>query len=164
MIRALGLKGKTKIADDWEEMPYIVTEIPNKDIPVYKVQQENGKGRVKTLHRNQLLPFSCLPSDHLLSAPPGRDRGAMKDQTVVKDTGLAITDSPPDTESDSSEIGDSDQSADDTPSAEKYRCPMRRNLIESMPQQGRANRGRPQRIRKPPGWLMTGQWATQYVQ
>ena len=66
LIRALGLKGKTKIADDWEEMPYIVTEIPNKDIPVYKVQQENGKGRVKTLHRNQLLPFTCLPSDRLL--------------------------------------------------------------------------------------------------
>ena len=35
LIRALGLNGKTKIADDWEE-------IPNKDIPVYNVQQENG--------------------------------------------------------------------------------------------------------------------------
>ena len=28
LIRALGLKGKVKIADDWGDMPYIVTEIP----------------------------------------------------------------------------------------------------------------------------------------
>ena len=75
LIRALGLKGKVKIADDWEEMPYIVTEIPIKDIPVYKVRQEDGKGRTKTLHRNQILPFTCLPSEPLLVAPPASDRG-----------------------------------------------------------------------------------------
>ena len=45
VIRALGLKGKVKITDDWKEMSYIVTEIPVKDIPVYKVGQEDGKGR-----------------------------------------------------------------------------------------------------------------------
>lgn len=160
LIRALGLKGKTKIADDWEEMPYLVTEIPNKDIPVYKVQQENGKGRVKTLHRNQLLPFTCLPSDRLLFDSPGR---ATRDQVVLQ-PGPAISDSPPDTESDSSEIGDSDQSVDEAPSTENRRTPMRMGPADSNLQPRGPNRRRPQRTRKPPSWLMTGQWASQYVQ
>ena len=153
LIRALGLKGKTKIADDWEEMPYIVTEIPNKDIPVYKVQQENGKGRVKTLHRNQLLPFTCLPSDRLLFDSPGR---AARGQVVLQ-PGPTIGDSPPDTESDSSEIGDSDQSADEAPSTETGRTPMHMSPADLILQPSRSNRGRPQRTRKPPDWLMTGQ-------
>ena len=73
LIQALSLKGKVKIADDWEDMPYIVSEIPIKDIPVYKVCQEDGKGRIKTLHRNQILPFTCLPSDPFLVAPQASD-------------------------------------------------------------------------------------------
>ena len=34
LIHALGLKGKVKIADDMEETPYIVLEVPIEDIPV----------------------------------------------------------------------------------------------------------------------------------
>ena len=119
LIQALGLKGKVKIADDWEEMSYIVTEIPIKDIPVYKVRQEDGKGRTKTLHRNQILPFTCLPSEPLLVAPPASDRGH-RNRPQVQDSH-----SPPlsekDTESESSEIGDSTNSADETRSAEPNR-------------------------------------------
>ena len=73
---------------------------------------------------------------------------------MVLQPGPTVSDFPPDTESDSSEIGDSDQSADEAPSTETRRTPMH----------SRPNRVRPQRIRKPPGWLMTGQWASQFVQ
>ena len=34
LIHTLGPKGKVKIADDWEETPYIVLEVPKEDIPV----------------------------------------------------------------------------------------------------------------------------------
>ena len=34
LIHALGQKGKVKTADDWEEPPYIVLEVPIVNIPV----------------------------------------------------------------------------------------------------------------------------------
>ena len=63
LIRNLGLTGKHKLADKWEQKPYIVLEQPLSDIPVFKVRREDGTGRIKTLHRNQLLPFTSLPRD-----------------------------------------------------------------------------------------------------
>lgn len=35
----------------------------NSDIPVYDVKLESGKGATRTLHRNMLLPFQCMPVD-----------------------------------------------------------------------------------------------------
>ena len=154
LIRALGLKGKVKIADDWEEMPYIVTEIPIKDIPVYKVRQEDGKNPTKTLHRNQILPFTCLPSEPLLVAPPASDRGHRNRSQVQASPPL----SEKETESESSEIDDSTDSADETRSAEPNhdsvsRQPAKRTRIK---QQKR----RSQRTRRPPDRLTFAQWAT----
>ena len=153
LIRALGLKGKVKIADDWEEMPYIVTEIPMQDIPVYKVRQEDGKGRVKTLHRNQMLPFTCLPSEPLLVAPPQSNRGQGQVPPVQP--------SPPISESDSSETDDSEESADETRSAEPNReFSSHQPATKTRTQQpSRMTDNRPQRTRKPPDWLTSGQWA-----
>ncbi|KAH3770414.1 hypothetical protein DPMN_171701 [Dreissena polymorpha] len=36
-------------------------DIPNQKIPVYRVKKESGKGPVKTLHRNLLLPLHSIP-------------------------------------------------------------------------------------------------------
>jgi transposase InsO family protein len=64
LVREVGLKGKHKLADRWTQDVYLVTKQPNKDIPVYEVQRENGKGALRTLHRNMLLPVtSILPVD-----------------------------------------------------------------------------------------------------
>ena len=41
----------------------LVLEQPLSDIPVFKVRREDGTGRIKTLHRNQLLPFTSMPRD-----------------------------------------------------------------------------------------------------
>ena len=38
-------------------------------IPVYKVQPENGRGGLKTLHRNLLLPVQQLPIDAETQTP-----------------------------------------------------------------------------------------------
>ena len=61
LVEKVGHRGKHKIADPWEEEPYTVLDQPLSDIPVFKVIREDGQGRVKTLHRNKLLPFFCLP-------------------------------------------------------------------------------------------------------
>lgn len=39
---------------------YVIVDIPNPDIPVYKVQKESREGEVRTLHRNLLLPFKSI--------------------------------------------------------------------------------------------------------
>ena len=57
----MGLKGKNKLADKWEKDVYLVVEQPNKQIPVYVVKREHGRGATKMLHRNLLLPFKALP-------------------------------------------------------------------------------------------------------
>ncbi|KAH3790533.1 hypothetical protein DPMN_168735 [Dreissena polymorpha] len=35
-------------------------DIPDQKIPVYRVKKESGKGPVKTLHRNLLLPLHSI--------------------------------------------------------------------------------------------------------
>ena len=45
-----------------EEKIYKVLSPPSKDILVFEVQQEDGTGRKKMLHRNLLLPIGFLPT------------------------------------------------------------------------------------------------------
>lgn len=62
LVKNLSLRGKQKLADRWERQPYIILSQPNPDIPVYKVKPENSRSRrIRTLHRNLLLPFMGLP-------------------------------------------------------------------------------------------------------
>ena len=61
LVRKVGLKGRNKLADKWEEETYLILKVSDNDIPVYKVRLESGKGPVQTLHRNMLLPFNCIP-------------------------------------------------------------------------------------------------------
>ena len=155
LIRALGLKGKTKIADEWEDIPYIVKEVPIEGVPVYTVKQEDGKGRDKTLHRIHLLPFSYLPSEPLLAAPATPTRNSPAGNLlVVPDP--PQSDTPVDTESDSSELEDSFHSEEEQPSTQRTPAVSRRGGSGTV----NNGRGRPQRNTKPPGWLATGQWAT----
>ena len=50
------------MADRWDKHSYIVIEVSNEGVPVYRFQRESGDSTVKTLHRNMLLPFSAIPS------------------------------------------------------------------------------------------------------
>lgn len=63
LVRNVGLKGKNKLADKWDSDVYVVKDIPNSDIPVFKVQSTTSR-KTRTLHRNMLLPFNhVLPCD-----------------------------------------------------------------------------------------------------
>ena len=61
LIRNVGLKGKNKLANKWKKDVYLVVEQPNKQILVYVVKREHGRGVTKMLHRNLLLQLMALP-------------------------------------------------------------------------------------------------------
>lgn len=69
LIKNVSLRGKQKLADRWNRQPYLVIDQPNKDIPVFAVKKEHGRGKPKLLHRNLLLPFMSLPSTAHKSRP-----------------------------------------------------------------------------------------------
>lgn len=55
----MGVSGKNKLGNKWSSLPYVVvSKMPN--LPVYRVKPEKGKGIVKTIHRNHLLPIGYL--------------------------------------------------------------------------------------------------------
>jgi transposase InsO family protein len=70
LVKILAVKGKNKIADRWENDPYLVQEQPNSEIPVYIVKKEDGSGTCKTLHRKHLLPIGSLPVRNELDEIP----------------------------------------------------------------------------------------------
>lgn len=57
LLRNVGLQGKHKIADRWDEIVYIVHSQPNPEVPVYRIKAETGDSKMKTIHRNLLLPI-----------------------------------------------------------------------------------------------------------
>ena len=69
LVRKVGLQGKNKLADRWEEELCVVTSQPNASIPVFTVRQLDGRGRVRTLHRNLLLPVKSVPVKSTESPP-----------------------------------------------------------------------------------------------
>ena len=69
LVKQVGLKGKHKLANKWEEEVYQIMCQPNPDIPVYEVRGlDNGK--VKVLHRNMLLPLAIPLSDECGDVKP----------------------------------------------------------------------------------------------
>ena len=56
------MRGKRKVADRWEKDVYLVVDLPNKDIPIYILKPEHGRGKCRILHRNLLLPFMAVPA------------------------------------------------------------------------------------------------------
>lgn len=66
LLKNLGLRGKHKLQSRWSSVPYVVVDkMPN--LPVYKVKPEHGRGGVKTIHRDHLLPIG--QSVRMLESP-----------------------------------------------------------------------------------------------
>ncbi len=84
LIRNLACTGKHKLQNRWNFLPYVVIE-KFKDLPVYKLRPESGMDRIRTLHRDHLLPigdkvrFSKPGDSNQLVQPP-----VMRAQTVKR--------------------------------------------------------------------------------
>lgn len=144
LSRNVGIRGKHKLADRWEEEPYIVVRQPDPDIPVYEVRKEHSMGRVKTVHRNHLLPFMSLPT------PSDMQPSHIQHLT---DVDTSDSDEPIRSTSDTSDV----EASCDAGSPASYRIPMRRRRGEpglhprSVPDPGQpAPVHRPTRTRRPP--------------
>ena len=75
LVRNVTIRGKRKIADKWEEEPYIVIAQPNKDTPVYEVKKNTtSTKKTKRLHRNLLLPLSQTNDVHI-DSPDNSKKG-----------------------------------------------------------------------------------------
>lgn len=58
LLRNLNLRGKHKLASRWNPCPYIVVEKLS-NLPVFKIKQADGRGGIKTIHRDHLLPIGA---------------------------------------------------------------------------------------------------------
>lgn len=81
LVKVVAFDGKHKIADKWEEEAYIVLRQPNKEVPVYVVQREDGTGKKRTLHRNLLLPIGCIDQEFQEKPIPKPRANKQKDTT-----------------------------------------------------------------------------------
>ena len=84
LVRNVGLQGKQKLADRWDSNPYVVLEMPNTDILVYKVRRRDKVGPVRCLYRNLLLPFNSVPLEttgEIRKDPPCTLRGKQSTQS-----------------------------------------------------------------------------------
>lgn len=67
--------GPGKLRNHWEDVVHTVVRQVSKDIPVYELKPERGKGRSRTLHRNLLLPCDHLPLETSLQ-PQSKNRSS----------------------------------------------------------------------------------------
>lgn len=56
LVRNRSVRGRNKIRDKWEGQTYVIVNQPHLNIPVYVLAPENGQGRERTLHRNEIKP------------------------------------------------------------------------------------------------------------
>ena len=59
LVKECSFEGPHKLKDKWSEDLFLVVEKPHVDMPVYRVRPESG-GRLRTLHRNLLLPVQSI--------------------------------------------------------------------------------------------------------
>ena len=70
LIKKTTSSGREKLADRWVDDIHIVLSQPNPNIAVYKVKPSSRAGRVRTLHRNLLLPVSVDEEEDDVSQEP----------------------------------------------------------------------------------------------
>lgn len=64
LVRNLTPRGGTgKLRNHWEDTIHTVVKQVKENLPIYQVQPEQGRGRVRVLHRNLLMPCDYLPMD-----------------------------------------------------------------------------------------------------
>ena len=86
LVRNVSLRGKCKLADKWSEDVYIVKDQPDSELPVYVVYPENNPKKLRTLHRDLLLPCGYLPmKEQLPSKKMPKDQGSRASQQVQEE-------------------------------------------------------------------------------
>ena len=88
-MKIVAFDGKHKLANKWEDEPYIVLSQPNSDVPVYVVRKETGEGRERILNRNLLLPIGNLTQteeQQKLIPKPRQKKGKLHQPNSIDNT------------------------------------------------------------------------------
>ena len=140
LVRKTGERGKHKIGDEWEHNAYIVDRQPIEGIPVFDVHKENDRtGKIRTLHRNMLLPFMGLPSEFPSETEkpqklvPEKPESSSSEDSIIEDSDESDSSLSEETESE-------EQSPPTNATAHRKTC-----------------RRRGTRVRRPPDRLQVGQ-------
>ncbi|KAL7883023.1 hypothetical protein SRHO_G00006810 [Serrasalmus rhombeus] len=98
LVRNLTPRGGTgKLRNHWEDRIHKVVRQVNKDLPIYEVVPELGKGREsRILHRNLLLPCDYLPLEIQLKTASSRRKVGARANTEGKEEIQAEVDSDED--------------------------------------------------------------------
>ena len=129
-----------------ENFPFygIVLDQPIPDIPVFKVKREDGHGRLQTLHRNQLLPFTGLPAPII-----DEESDDVREEEAEE---------APDSDSHLFQYHDTSSEADEEPEDTSSQVNQRQRQRRSGESSQLPPRRRPVRQHKPPKWMATGDW------
>lgn len=174
LVKNVGLRGKQKLADRWERQPYVIVSQPNPDIPVYQVKLENSKSRkIRTLHRNLLLPFMGLPSKRLSG---NKERITQSDPEQDVDSSPVIPLTIPGSSLTPEDAGQNDRNSlrgsEKDQESRPYIIPARREPGTPGLQPRSANQGansdeetvRPSRTRRKPAWMNSKDWVMSHPQ
>ena len=168
LVRNVGLKCKQKLPDRWEKDVYIIIEQSIPEIPVFRVRKEHTR-KVKTLHRNQLLPFISLPvktrsgakSSCINSTDKVLDVSANDIATISVGTDEQFSANPTQNSKsvgyNAESVAPTSNSKSDThmSNTDRYIIPTRREMLdpEAVPFVPR-----PSRVKRSPKWMHSPAW------
>jgi hypothetical protein len=167
LVRNVKLRGKNKLADKWEDTPYIVMEQPNQNIPVFVVKKDSPRSnKTRTLHRNLLLPLSKKVKDPYLETKHNNEDPEIERNITYLEPEMKFDTSASfkkDTYLENQQGKDSrpDNVLENT--SDKYIIPARRckpnNKNKCLTSaDDKAFKGRPIRTRITPRWQRSGDW------
>ena len=100
LVRQKAFKGKHKIQDKWENIPYKVVEQVDPKLPVFRVESSGEIPKSRVLHRNMLFPLLTHDLDQVQSSgddvPDGTPdgEGVPIEEAEIIDSSDEISESP----------------------------------------------------------------------
>ena len=85
LVKNVGLRGKHKIADRWEQDVYVIKDMPDPNLPVYAIQKEGSNSKPRHVHRNLLLPLALPCSIPVVSSSSQVDEVGSHPKDPVRD-------------------------------------------------------------------------------
>ena len=64
-LKNVSIRGRHKLANNWERTPYVIQSQPFKNIPVYVLRHEHGSKNTRIVHRNLILSIGSLPINEI---------------------------------------------------------------------------------------------------
>ena len=92
LVRQKAFKGKHKISDRWENIPYWVIQQVDEHLPVYKVQLVGENTKARTLHRNLLFPLALKNGSDEKNLEEKEPKLTSSDHGIVYDNNYVSSD------------------------------------------------------------------------